>query len=463
MSESLGLTKFSKGEAQILAALPVAKREKKPLVVASGHAQGKDFIASCITPWFLYNHIPSKVIITAPTDRQVKEIMWNEIESRFAGAQIALPGRLLKCKIDITPEHFCLGFTTKETGNMTGKFQGFHSPNILVIASEAQAIPDQIYEQIDSVLTSENSLFIMIGNPLRTTGRFAKCIKDTSHNIVIHLSCLDSINYKERREVITGMASYDWVEKRRHMYGEGSAQWCSRVLGEVPSVGIDTVFSPDLVDKGVKQTPRVVERRIVTSNDPARFGDDECVTYGHISGQVIKTDIMAMSAADQVVSHVLQMVRETGANHHIQETDGLGGPIYDFLHKLLPQGVYLQGVSMNGKPEDEEHYKNLRSEMWFHAKKQVELGKVQIPDDDFLKEELIEVTYFYNLKGKIVLEEKKLVKDRLGRSPDRADAWVLGIWAQRDSMVIRKALHDNWREDEDNLEVDTEVSTAMSA
>jgi len=443
-------------------ALPKAIETRKPLVIGSGHAQGKDFFASCVSLWFLNNFYPSKVITTGPTDRQVKEIMWAEIEGRWNQATVKLPGRIMTCKIDVEPNWFMIGFTTKETGQMTGKFQGFHSPNLLVIVTEAQAVSDQIYEQLDGILTSKNSLLIMIGNPLRSSGRFAKYLKDTTNNISMNLSCLDSPNYIEKEEVIPGMASYEWVEDKRKRWGEDHPLWHSRVLGQLPKVAIDSVFYPDLVDRMVTQIPNVVQRRIVVSVDPARFGDDECVITGGVSGRVVKKTVLPMSSAPEVCSHTLQMVKLIGANHIIIDADGLGGPIADFLRKLKPNRVELQEVYGQGKPEDEEHYANNRTEIFFYAKDQAEKGYCSIDDDDYLKEELLEPTYEFNMRGRMQLEKKDDIKERLGRSTNRADSWVMNIWAQKSSAIVRT--QDAWREDgEEEEDIGTAVKSAMAA
>lgn len=461
----LGLSRFSKDQARILESIPQAIKEFKPLVIPSANSQGKDFLASCIGPWFLYNYHPSKVIITAPTDRQVKEIMWAELETRWNNAIIPLDGRIITCKIEVEPNWYLIGFTTKETGGTIGKAQGFHSQNICVIISEAQAVQDSIFDQLDSILNAENNLLIMIGNPLVTTGKFARAIKDTTHNIVITLDAINSPNYVHKEDVIPGMASYRWIEKKRQEWDpEGTGDhplWRARVRGLLPKTSIDAVFSLDLVDRMVVQVPRQMVRKIVTSCDPARMGDDECVIYGGVSGRIVKQDILSQSAADMVCSRVLQMVKETNANHITCEADGLGGPICDFINKLKPYGVTLQSVNMSGKPEDEEQFFNLRAEMYWYARIQAEEGKVSIPDDEYLKQELSETRYFYNAKGKIQLEKKEDIKERIGRSPDRADAWVMNIWGQKHAAISREK--DVWHEKGDSGEVSSGVKSAMAS
>jgi len=47
-----------------------------------------------------------------------------------------------------------------------------------------------------------------------------------------------------------------------------------------------------------------------------------------------------------------------------------------------------------------------------------------------LKEELLAVDYFYTTSGKMQLIEKKLIKQVLGRSPDKADACAFNFYEQ---------------------------------
>ena len=76
------------GERAILEAVPLAIKEKKNIVVASGHSLGKDFIAGGLVPYFLHAWGPCLVITTAPTDRQVDAVMWGEIKGHYARAKI---------------------------------------------------------------------------------------------------------------------------------------------------------------------------------------------------------------------------------------------------------------------------------------------------------------------------------------------------------------------------------------
>jgi len=63
-------------------------------------------------------------------------------------------------------------------------------------------------------------------------------------------------------------------------------------------------------------------------------------------------------------------------------------------------------------------------------------GKLALPDDEQLKEELNEPTYRIRSDGKILIEEKDEIKRRLGRSPDKADAVALTYWPENPPAAV---------------------------
>ncbi len=206
MDSVLGIKQIWKLQEDLLNVLPIAIKEHKSIYIASGHALGKDYMAAAISQWFLHCYSPSKVIQTAPTDRQVKKVMWAETLGHWNNKKMDLGGTPYASPyLEIVKDNwFLIGFTTKETGGSResggGKFSGFHSPNMCIIASEAQAIEEQIYDQIDGCSASaENILIIFIGNPTRAKGRFAKGLKNKVDNIVFNFSCLENPNYKHRK------------------------------------------------------------------------------------------------------------------------------------------------------------------------------------------------------------------------------------------------------------------------
>lgn len=99
---------------------------------------------------------------------------------------------------------------------------------------------------------------------------------------------------------------------------------------------------------------------------------------------------------------------------------GLGGGLVDMLIKLhLP----VLDICFTAKAT-EQRFVNKRTEMWWNMAEWIRHGGV-LPNDGTLLNELCAPIYETGEDGRIILEAKRKIKDRLGWSPDLADALAL--------------------------------------
>lgn len=104
----------------------------------------------------------------------------------------------------------------------------------------------------------------------------------------------------------------------------------------------------------------------------------------------------------------------------VDVTGGYGGEV---LSRLTDLGYRVQGVVFSAKPS-EERFANLRAEMWFRMAAWVKEGS--IPNDPSLVSELCAVTYTNDsASNRLLLESKQDVKEKIGVSPDLADALAM--------------------------------------
>jgi hypothetical protein len=78
---------------------------------------------------------------------------------------------------------------------------------------------------------------------------------------------------------------------------------------------------------------------------------------------------------------------------------------------------------------DVELFNNLRSQMWWQLRDDLQHGRVALVEDDELFNDLTSVTW-KTQGGKIVVESKEDQKKRLGRSPNKGDAAVYWNWVR---------------------------------
>lgn len=421
-----------------------ALQKHQPLYIASGHALGKDFIAGGLPLWWATTRYPAKTILTGPTHRQVIGITWNELLGHVSRWRPDLPplgGKLVQGSYQWDAQHFITAITTAHSESLIGKLQGYHSPHLLVLVTEAQAVPTSVKEQIDGLLTSGEALLVAVGNPLVTTGWFAAGLRNTTANRVLHLDCEDSPNVKEGREVIPGLVSREWVEdKRTQWYAENPQHplWLSRVKGQLPTTSVESVFDRDLIERSWKYP--LIDRglRVSIGVDVAEFGDDEsafCVLAdGVCRGLVTTAKHEPMDTAGRAALYRTQHK----ASVVVVDRLGVGAGVASALRELNGEDRTWSVVSFAGSEtplaEDSVHL-NQRAEAYCYARDQMQLGKVKAPTDQRTIDELCETRYFVTSKGKIQLEPKADIKERLGRSPDRADAWVQAVWGLRQAVI----------------------------
>lgn len=130
-------------------------------------------------------------------------------------------------------------------------------------------------------------------------------------------------------------------------------------------------------------------------------------------------DVDSLYLANQIVlehrAHPLDAV-------FIDCTGGYGLGVVDNLRRMIGNELTIYEVNFSSKATDNEHYFNKRAEMWDEMNRWLPTGA--LPNDDKLCKDLTNVRYEID-RGRLKLEDKKLVKQRLGRSPDTADALAL--------------------------------------
>lgn len=156
--------------------------------------------------------------------------------------------------------------------------------------------------------------------------------------------------------------------------------------------------------------------------DVARQGGDSSVILrrqGMASFKPIKLDQLDSMAVASRVAQEWQLWKPDAV--FVDGTGGYGAGVIDRLRQL---GYTPIEVQFGGKAND-PRFLNKRAEMWWGVKEWLEAGGA-LPDEMELVRELAAPTYeFDRTRGVFRLEPKEDVKERIGRSPDIADALAL--------------------------------------
>jgi len=165
--------------------------------------------------------------------------------------------------------------------------------------------------------------------------------------------------------------------------------------------------------------------------DVARFGADKSVWADIEGNRLIGTAIEPETSTTRVANLTINRIEERGLNAENVGVDavGIGAGVVDSLHD---RGYPVQEIVSGVAAVDDDsavRYHNLRSQMWWTLRRSLQEGRCALPYcPQSLVEELCAVRYTFQAERKIRVEPKEKTKQRLGRSPDEADAFVYG-WA----------------------------------
>lgn len=391
--------------------------------VRSANGCGKTFILPRIALAFLHAFAPAVVINTAPTWRQVENQYWRNFREAYLRSTVPLGGKLYKTKLEIDEDWFALGLSTDE--NSTVKFQGWHAKNIMIIFDEASGISPAIYEAARGALSGGQMVrFVLIGNPNSNSGEFYEAFRDPAFN-KIHISAFDIPNVKERKQLIPGLITHEWVEEMKAKYGEESDIYRVRVLGEFPQQATDTLISIDLIEKAFGAARELYNQNDeVIGLDVARYGDDNSA-FVHRKGNTAKVlKVVYGNSTMELAGQAKLFLKEYPSARIFIDVVGVGAGVYDRLKEQPDVSSRVYGVNNAGKPRQEEDYINIRIESWANVRNWLKDAILEKHEGFY---QLAHPKYKINSNGKMQLESKEDMKKRGVPSPDVGDALALTL------------------------------------
>ena len=425
-------------------------RDNRQTTVRSSHGVGKSFIAGRVVPWFLYTHEDSKVITTAPSYRQVEDILWREIRKAKNRATFDLPGRLTTVKLELGDDWFAMGLSTDEPD----RFQGFHATYLLLLVDEAAGVKEEIFEAAEGTVSSANARTLLIGNPTAVGGTFYKSFKPNSGYHNIHISAFDTPNFTSFNIQLKDIQDGSWEEKignkemprpylvtpywvadKIQKWGEGTPMWDSRVLGKVPEEGEDTLIPLKYIEQAIE---RGFDYKI-NDEDPenigadiARMGGDKIVFIYRKGGLVLAIRVFKkmelMETSDRLMMFALD---HPNASVSIDAV-GVGAGVADRLPQLIDP-MRVVPVNVGESPRDKELFANLRAELYWGLRQRFIDGDIAFDPNmegkEYLEElagQLSSIKFKFTPRQQIIIESKEDMKKRGLSSPDLADGLVLG-------------------------------------
>jgi hypothetical protein len=178
------------------------------------------------------------------------------------------------------------------------------------------------------------------------------------------------------------------------------------------------------------------KRYKIIACDPA-MGGDECVIYVLENGRRIDTKIMFERDTMKVAGELMVMSAKHTIDDFIIDTVGIGIGIADRLSELGKRVQKFNGAQKANKSE----VVNLRDLAYWYTMRKIQDKEIEYPchDDEDLRKQLVKVFYkVTGSKGQIKLLPKDQIKKEIGRSPDRADCYTMGLYGLQYVQPWRK-------------------------
>ena len=420
----------------------------RKVAVRSCNGAGKTFTAAVAVLWWLMSYDNAIVITTAPSERQVKELLWREIRQLYMPRRDTIGGKLTRTRLDFASNRYAYGFST----NTEDRFQGFHSGNILVIVDEASGVDEFIYYAISGILTTQNAKLLLIGNPHGLAGTFYDAFhKNRKGYHTVHISAFDTPAFTEAgitanniadmeypdpvdeetadneqphptpHKIPLGLSTPLWALSTFNEYGPQSSVFQTRVLGDFPSQANDTLIALRDIESAVKR-PHVVQPddKPIVGLDIARFGDDKTVIIVREGIRVLHIEELRKSDLVNTTGRVITVADEFKVRHVMIDEVGIGAGVLDTLKQ--DKKFITTGINGGSRSDDPNKYGNLRAQIFDGLRQRFADGQISIPNDPELISQLASLTYRYNARGQLLLESKEIIKGHGRQSPDKADA-----------------------------------------
>lgn len=428
--------------------------EWKDVGMESGTATGKTFWCAVTLLWFLGSFEDSLVVTMAPKSDQLRANLWKEIDRLWPYFQAHFPDAWLgDLMIRMRPNQpklwtaygFPVGVGAEE--EMAQKAKGFHGRDMLFIFEEAPGIPLPVYTSIEETCRSPHNLRVAVGNPTSMGDALHQFCEDP--NVVdIRISCLDHPNVVVGdADCIPGAVSFESIQKTERKYGSTGRIYLTQVRGISPPEDKDSLIRMEWCRAASDRSEQ--ERELLAGKSRKALGVDvanspkgDRAVIARGAGAVLE-EIRARHMTDRYnASNLAEEVAGLMESYRIEPqavgVDSVGVGV-STVNKLKELGYTVNGLNGGSKAPPlpgEETFYNLRAAMYWKLREDLRMGRIALPDNQELFNELTLIRWVAHNKA-IKVEEKKDVKKRLGgASPDLADAVVYWNWARDYSGFI---------------------------
>jgi hypothetical protein len=455
-------------------------RDNPVTIAKSANATGKTHGAARVAVWWYKAYLESQVYTAAaPPESNLKKLLWGEIGSIVqTHPKIFDTDRKTNLHVERGPRSFITGVTIPMSGTEAqreAKFSGKHAPHLLFILDEGDAIPDEVYQGIESCMSGGHARLLIMFNPRSELGKAYRMERDGRANVV-HLSAFSHPNVVTGQDLIPGAVDRATTVRRINQWcrpiikGEEIGPQCFElpdylvgeialsqsgkdypplqpghykvmepafsymVLGRYPAQGTNQLISREWVEAARARWDAYVAEYgetpppawwAIMGQDVGEFGTDLNVSIFRYGGYV-ETPVF-WSGVDLTMTgeRAAEEYKSRQVSRAFVDGTGVGAGVAPHMQKLKCSATSLKVAASPTMSTEMGEFKILRDQLWWSCREWLRADPTSmLPPDEMLVEELLCPTYEIKA-GKIRIMDKDTMRELLKRSPDRADALCL--------------------------------------
>lgn len=445
------------------------------------HGVGKSAVSAITVLWFVLTRDGEdwKVATTASAWRQLTRYLWPEIHKwarRLDWGQIgrhAFDERRELLTLSLT---LATGQAFAMASNNAALLEGAHADQLLYLFDEAKAIPAATFDAAEGAFsgagddTPREAFALATSTPGAPSGRFydiQRRAPGTENWWVRHITLDEGI--------AAGRLSRGWADQMKRLWGEGSALYQNRVLGEFAAGDEDGVIPlawleaaqdrwRELRDAGKLDLDELPPCTAVAL-DVADGGPDRSILVVRHDNIVAEARDVSEASAGETMALAGKVKGVVDARGGLAVVDGIGvgagvvSRLREQKVKVLSFNSSAAAKDTQGRPlrdsSGEMTFVNLRAAAWWRLR---ELLHPETGDDiaicadetktsdgqstvaDRILGDLTAPRWRVDSAGRIGVEAKDDLRkpDRLGRSPDYGDDVVMVMWPKAGHASSRK-------------------------
>ena len=281
---------------------------------------------------------------------------------------------------------------------------------------ESQAITKESFEVLDPTIRKSGSELWFSMNRENENDAIWRAIaaNPDDQTLVVKVNYYDNPFCPDEMKYLAEKCKADNLDDYMHIWE-----------GEPISLGDYKLFNVKDVREAMIPKMDSSTSPLIIGLDIARAGSDKTVFCLRKGRWVMKFEVIKGYDTVEVADKLTNYITELHPAKAFLDLGNSGAGVYDIMKARGFAGI-VKGVNFGGKAIQPDRYKNKRAEMYATANEWIKQElPVQLPNDDLLFEELTTIERVKVAGDTLQLEDKELFKKRIGRSPDRADAFVL--------------------------------------